>query len=388
MNNGYVKLSVTGKNTSMFVKRFLLNKYTYKNFKQVSYNEITFKTKYKNYLSLKEKSTIYKIRPIKYYGILKYLMFLKQNISFVISFCITLVLLFMISNTCFEIVIVHNNEKLRDLVKEELKENKIRRFFPIPNFSKRKEIIKKIIEHNKDEIEWLEIEKTGSKLTVKLTERKINKENENLSPRHIVAKKSGIIKKIEASKGVIVKKKDDYVNQGDIIVSGNIIKDEVVKGQVVAQGIVYAETWYKVNVSYPLFYEEVRYLDEVKNNLIINIFNKDYALRKNYTDSYLEKKYVLIKDKVFPFNIRSERQRKTKVTTEKLTKEEALKIAIKKAEDKLNVKLNDDEYIISKKTLNYTVNDSKIEVDVFFKVYENITSYEQAYLNEIEENKE
>ena len=42
---------------------------------------------------------------------------------------------------------------------------------------------------------------------------------------------------------------------------------------------------------------------------------------------------------------------------------------------KINSSLSKDEYIISKKALNYSVDDSKIMVDVFFKVYENITDY-------------
>ena len=33
-----------------------------------------------------------------------------------------------------------------------------------------------------------------------------------------------------------------------------------------------------------------------------------------------------------------------------------------------------------KKTLNYSINNSTIIVDVFFKVYENITDYKQADL--------
>lgn len=381
MNNGFVLVSITGKNPNHFVKRFLLNKYMYQNFKQVSYNKITFKIAYADYLELKEKTSIYEVNVIKYYGILKYANFAKQNFAFVFSFAISLILLFIISNTCFEIEIVHNNEDLRKLVKEELKENGIHRLSFIPNFSKRKQIIEKIVKENKNEIEWLEIEKTGSKLTVKLTERKLNPTKENLHTRHIVAKKSGIIKKVEASTGVIVKKINDYVKKGDIIVSGDIIKDETIKGQVVSIGAVYAETWYKVNIEYPLYYEEVKYLDEVKNNIIINLFDDSYSLRKNYTDSYLEKKYVLIKNKIFPFSIRVEKQRKTKVTKQELTPEEAIKKAEEIAKEKINAKLDTDEYVISKKTLNYTINDSKIIVDVFFKVYENITDYQNTTLN-------
>ena len=60
-----------------------------------------------------------------------------------------------------------------------------------------------------------------------------------------------------------------------------------------------------------------------------------------------------------------------------------LELASKLAYNKLKKKLNDDERIISKKTLNFSSNNSKIEVDVFFKVYENITDYSKIDLTDI-----
>ena len=73
-----------------------------------------------------------------------------------------------------------------------------------------------------------------------------------------------------------------------------------------------------------------------------------------------------------------EKQRKTKVIKQILTSDEAIKKAQEVAEKKIESFLDSDEYIISKKTLNFTSNDSKIIVDVFFKVYENITDYRQT----------
>ena len=45
--------------------------------------------------------------------------------------------------------------------------------------------------------------------------------------------------------------------------------------------------------------------------------------------------------------------------------------------------MDKDEYIIDKKTLNFTSNGSKIIVEVFFKVYENITDYKDAEIIQI-----
>lgn len=375
MNKGYVTISITGKNPSLFFKRFILNNIKYEKFKQLNRNTIIVKISYDDYLSLESKNTVYDIKIIRSYGFIKYVNFFKSNFSFIISFVLSIIFLLLISNLCFQIEVVHNDKEIRDLIKNELSSLGVKKLSLIPNYENRKKIINKIINNNKNEIEWLEIERLGSKLVVKVTERKINPDEENLENRHIVAKKSGIIKKIEASNGEIQKKVNDYVTKGDIIISGNIIKDDTIKGQVVAKGVVYAETWYNVKVEYPLYYKEIKYLNEIKNNFIVTFFNKSFSLKKNYTESYLENKKVLIKDKVFPFELSIEKQRKTKVINQRLTSEQALKKAEDLATKKINSSLSKDEYIIRKKALNYSVDDSKIMVDVFFKVYENITDY-------------
>lgn len=376
--NSYVNISIIGKNPKLFIKRYVLNQIPFEDFKEVSHKHVTIKISYDDYLDLLSKNKTYEIYINKKYGIVKYTSYIKENYTFVISLIIGFLFLLLISNTIFEIDVVHSNSSLRNLIYDELKDNNISCFRFVPSFKKRKKIINKIVNDNKDKIEWLEIERYGSKLTVKVTERKLNKEKEDDKPRHIVAKKDGVIMKIEASNGVILKKKNDYVSKGDVIVSGDIIKDETVKGQVRASGRVYAEVWYLVNVTYPLYHEEIIYLNDVKQNIIVSFMKKEVSLRKNYATNYLEHKNILIKEKIFPFSVRMEKQRKTKVKKEKLGTKEAIKKATKLAENKISVNLKDDEYIISKKTLNFKQNESKIEIGVFLKVYENITDFKDA----------
>lgn len=376
--NSYVNISIVGKNPKLFIKRYVLNQISFEDFKEVSHKHVTIKISYDDYLKLLSKNKTYEIYINQKYGIVKYTSYIKENYTFVISLIIGFLFSFLISNTILEIDVIHSNSSLRNLIYDELKDNNISCFRFIPSFKKRKKIINKIVNDNKDKIEWLEIERHGSKLTVKVTERKLNKEKEYDKPRHIVAKKDGVIMKIEASNGVILKKKNDYVSKGETIVSGDIIKDETVKGQVRAVGCVYAEVWYLVTIEYPLNYEEVIYLNDVKQNIIVSFMKKEVSLRKNYATNYLEHKNVLIKEKIFPFSVRMEKQRKTKVKKEKLGTKEAIKKATKLAENKISVNLKDDEYIISKKTLNFKQNKSKIEIGVFFKVYENITDFKDV----------
>ena len=55
-----------------------------------------------------------------------------------------------------------------------------------------------------------------------------------------------------------------------------------------------------------------------------------------------------------------------------LNKEEAYNEALNRSIDVINKKLSSDEYIISKKVLKKEVKRSKINLEVFFKVYEKI----------------
>lgn len=371
----YVKISIEGKRPERIIMIIRSKKLNYKDYKIISSHKIVLKMPYDDYLKLLSVNSIYEINIIKFYGSFKYFNFIKNNVSFIISIIISLLILFIISNTCFDINIIHNDKQIRRLISDELNDNNIKKYGLIPNFNKRRTIINNIIKHNKDSIEWMEIERQGSKLIIKVTERKNNKKEQVTENRHVVAKKSGIIISITADKGVILKKKNDYVYEGEVLISGDIIKDDTVKGQVPATGKVLAETWYKVSVTYPLHYKEVTYLEEVKNNVIIEFFNREYSLRKNYESSYLERRKRVIRENVFPFSINIEKQRKTKVTDEVLSDEEAVKKAIFVAKKKIQKKLSKEEYIISEKTLNFVRKGSKIKVDVFFKICEDITSY-------------
>ncbi|MEG2351632.1 MAG: sporulation protein YqfD [Bacilli bacterium] len=373
-----VKIKVIGKNPRLFIKRSFINKNVFEKYKEISRNEITLTTSYSTYLMLISPKSSYKIEVIKYYGIIGIKKYVQDNPYFLVSALVGLIFLFFLSKLTFDIDVIHNDKKIRTLIAEELYDNNIRTFYFLPNFNKISLVKNNIINNNKDKIEWLEIEKIGSKIIVKVTERKINKKEDIINNRHIVASKDGIITKIEAEKGTILKKTNDYVKKGDIIISGDIIKDETVKGQVVSKGVVYAETWYNVKVEYPLYYKEIIYTNNIKSNIIIEFFSKKYSLRSGYENAYLERKKYLIKSNIIPFTIRKERQRKTIIKKQVLTKEKAIKKALVIATKKIKTKLDDDEFIIDKKTLSFSVKESKIVIDVFFKVCENITDYKDV----------
>lgn len=58
------------------------------------------------------------------------------------------------------------------------------------------------------------------------------------------------------------------------------------------------------------------------------------------------------------------------------TIDEAIDKALSKGKEKIEEKLREDEYIISQNSLKVDIKSSKIELDIFYVVYEDITSYQ------------
>ena len=374
--NEFVYVEVEGKNVLLFIRRIINNNIKYDKYSLINKNKLRLRITYDDYVSLISKNSIYKITVIKYYGFkkIKYL-FLKYK-DYFLSSIIGLLMIIILSNITFKIDIIHNDKDVRQIIKNELKNNNIKELYKTPSYKKRLLVKKRILKENKDKIEWLEIEVKGSKIIVKVTERRINKIEKELHPRHIVAKKSAILKKIVAEDGMILKKKNDYVEKGETVISGDILKDEEVKKSVVANGKIYGEVWYKVKVSYPLYYKETIYLSNVKSNVILKFFSKKNKLFKDYSE--INDKSYLYKENLLPISLYISKSRKTKTIKQKLNNSKAISKALFLAAKKINNTLDKDEYIIDKKALNFHSNSSTIEVDVFFRVYENITSYKDT----------
>ena len=73
MNKGYVKISIAGKNPDFFLKRYCINNFSFSNYEKINYNKITIKLSFDDYLLLISKKSVYDIKIIKYYGLIKYI---------------------------------------------------------------------------------------------------------------------------------------------------------------------------------------------------------------------------------------------------------------------------------------------------------------------------
>lgn len=369
MNNNKVKIIVY-ENSNKFLNYLVYH--------SIYYEDLTLNDNYIltiDYEDYKKISRRYKTKIIKYYGKRFIINYLDTNKYMLISLFISFLVLLLLTNTIFKININTNDEKLYNLVNNSLKENNISIYKRKKSFKELKKIKDKILKNNEDSLEWIEIKEKGCIYNVELTARVKNKENNSdNNPKDIVASKDGLIKYITSSSGVKLKDVNDYVKKGEVLISGNIIKGEdTLITQVRAKGKVYAEVWYTVNITIPFNYVEYVETGKVINHYYLDIAGKKFTLIGKYDSNFTmnTKDLVLEKPYLF-FKLYKETKREYKYKEFNINENEAYKEALKRSENKIKSKLNDNEYIISKKVLKKEVFRSKMNIEVFFKVYENI----------------
>ena len=369
MNNNKVKIIVY-ENSNKFLNYLVYH--------SIYYEDLTLNDNYIltiDYEDYKKISRRYKTKIIKYYGKRFIINYLDTNKYMLISLFISFLVLYLLTNTIFKININTNDEKLYNLINNSLKENNISIYKRKKSFKELKKIKDKILKNNEDSLEWIEIKEKGCIYNVELTARVKNKENNSdNNPKDIVASKDGLIKYITSSSGVKLKDVNDYVKKGEVLISGNIIKGEdTLITQVRAKGKVYAEVWYTVNITIPFNYVEYVETGKVINHYYLDIAGKKFTLTGKYDSNFTmnTKDLVLEKPYLF-FKLYKETKREYKYKEFNINENEAYEEALKRSENKIKSKLNDNEYIISKKVLKKEVFRSKMNIEVFFKVYENI----------------
>ena len=298
---------------------------------------------------------------------------------FILLFIICLLGMFFISNIILKINIIHSNKKVRELVKVELEELGIKKYSLKKDFDSLNDIKEKILENNKDKLEWISITNIGMTYVVRIEERILDEIKKEKEYCNIYSSKEALITNIYSTKGEIIVGVNDIVKPNDLLISGTIMLNEETKGYTCATGVVMGRVWYKTNITLEREYLKKEYTGNTRYNFIIN--NK--VLRNNKYNLY-DKKY-LIKTKIFSLYKEIEYKNKKYKYNEK----ESLEKALDEVEIKFKTKLGNNGKVISKKILNKEINDKYINLNVFVTTEENIAKQEVLTIpNSTESTKE
>ena len=272
-------------------------------------------------------------------------------------------------------------------MKKELSKYDIKKYKRKKSYEYLDRVKKKILNDNKDTLEWLEIEESGTKYIVRLVERKKETKQNEYQYQTIIASKDATITSIKAYSGEKVKQVNEYVKKGDVIISGILTKPDGTNLYTKAKGIVLGESWYKVSVEYPLYYKEERVTGKNKSVISIYFLNKEIPIfpYKKYKQ-FKRQSRTLIENNFIPFKITKEKLYEVIIKEDIYTNEEAIQKAIDDAKVKIKEKNKNiinikDVQILDKENLN-----SKVKVNLFVSVIENITEIVEVKEETTEEN--
>ena len=382
-----VKIKVSGRNVYRFIDRLIKDKVYIYDLKIINIKNVIIKISYDDYLILKDKKSIYDIDLLDVYGKLKIKKYFKEHYVFIIFLIIGYVVLMFLSNFIFDIEVVHANFEIRELVYRELRKNGIEKYIFRKSYQELENIEKNILDNNKTKIEWIEINRSGTKYIVRVEERKIDKGEERFEYQDIVSSKSGIITKVLAKSGEIIKNTNDYIKGGEVVISGNITLPDGSSVLSRASGKVYAEVWYLVDVSYPYIYREEILTGRAKEVFLIKFLNKRISLFDFSKFNTFKKSDRILFGDIFKFlSFIKEKQYEMIVIDEFYTKEEVVVKAVERAVTRVKDTLREDEQIIKYRILSTYYDESKVNLKIFFSVNEEVSEVRKIDNNEVEDS--
>ncbi|MED5050885.1 sporulation protein YqfD [Anoxybacillus sp. PDR2] len=299
-----------------------------------------------------------------------------RNTGFLIGIFLFFALVFLLSNMVWNVRIEGAKPETEYRILKELKHMGVEKgafqFLLDPP-----EVIQQKLTDRIETITWVGVELKGTTFYFQVVEKKKPKEPEAVGVRHLVAKKKAVITHMFVEEGQPLVAVHDYVNKGQVLVSGIIGKEGKTK-LVPARGKIFGETWYKSTVVLP--------------------FDSVFQV---YTGKYMEKHYIAIGSfslpvwgfKKPPFShYKTENQkralqfwrwklpiyyerviyRENEEVKRSYTWNEALQKAKEMARNELEGKLEADASIVGEKILHATKENGKVKVEIHYQVVENI----------------
>lgn len=352
-----------------------INKLQYLNIQvlEIKYNDnyIYLKIDKNDFEKINKYLISYKFKKEMDLGLYNLLNSIKSNHIFLIMLILGLSLYFLLTNIIVKINVVHESKEIRELLQEELKEHGIKILTLKKSYKYLDEVKQDILDKYPDKIDWLEFETNGMVYNIRVEERIITDTSKENKTCDIVAKKDGTISNIKLFDGEVKVDLNDYVREGDTLISGKVLHNEDIKREICASGEVFANVWYTVNVSIPLRYNEEERTGKRKFNIV---WENEFVKKQIFKDRYenYESEYATIL-KIFDLSIYLESEYETKTYEKIYTEEEALKAALNKAEKNIKKKIGDKDTVIDKKVLKKEVNDSTMDVEIFVIVEELIS---------------
>ncbi len=376
--SGYVKVQVSGRGAARFINRLLEQKVLVWDVKNMGTESVVFYMKLEEIRTLRVaarksdcKVTFLERRGAPFFG--KKIMKYSGLLVGLILFC---TMIFILSNVIWGIEVKGASPATEHEVRKALEEMDIK-VGKLQFGLDQMEDIQKELSERVPAITWIGVQLKGTTFEFQVVEKKQPKENENESYMNLVAAKSATIVQPMVEKGQGMVEKNQYVEKGDILVSGFIGREDN-KKFVGAKGKVMAETWYKTTVTVPLKTHLFVFNGDSKTKHTVKVggfeipiwgFGElefpEYEIEEDSKTfrffgwelpvSYHKKMY-LSKEKA----VRVYTEEEAAVQAEKMARQDVLKLA------------PDDAAIIEEKILHKRSHNGKVKMTIHYQVLENI----------------
>lgn len=359
--NKYIIINVKN-NIKRFVNK--CNKYNIElyNINYIDKDNIIVKINKEDYKNIKTYNYYSEIEIYRNVGIDYFFNRIDKLKYLILSFILCLVFTYLISNIILRINVIHSNKNIRELVSDELYEYGIKKYSIKKDFNQIEDIKNKILESNKDKLEWISITNIGMTYVVRVEERIIDKPKEENEYCNVVATKESLVTNIFSDKGDILVNVNDLVRKDDILISGNLILNEETKSYTCASGKVMGKVWYNTNITIKRDYLKKEYTGKKRYNFIIK-----HKILKNNKYSKFDKKYII--NNRF---IKIYKEIEYKEKRYKYNELDSINKALLEIDNKFKNKLNNNGKVLDKKILNKNINNKEINLNVFVITEENI----------------
>jgi len=390
---GYVTILVKGTAPELFFQKCANAGLTVWNIKKLDNESCQGDMKLSEIKQMKQirRKTIYKVTFIGKNGYPFLLRrFLKKK-PMVVGLIFSFLLFLFLSNIIWEVRITGVPKDIEEKIEKQLSSYGIHPGAWLFSLDTPTDIQQQLIK-DVPELLWAGVNQKGTTFYLEGVEKIVVQEADPEQPRNLIAAKKGVITNVYVAKGTPMVQVNDYVEPGDMLVSGVFQKENDKDSEeeqnhtttppVAAEAEITANTWYEVSVTVPL---------EYNYEILTGNREKKYYLRVGdfqlpiwgfgeppYDDTHreiTEKKINFLKWELpitYVETILSEKA----YNKEERTKDEAIEAGIEQAITQLEHELGPDAKILSEKVLHESVEHGKVKLNLYISVEENIVKHQ------------
>lgn len=376
---GYVTILIEGDKPEVYLQQCTNQDILVWNVKKISHTSCKANIRLKDFhkLMVSIDHPPYTITVTHKYGLPILLKKLINRKEFIISIGVCLLLILYLSNIIWDIKISGVPKDIEKKITKQLNTYGVHTGALGLSLDPPSTIQQKLL-HDIPELLWVGVEKKGTTYKIEVVEKTMVKKKKVNGPSNLIATKKGVVSYVYISKGLPKVKVNDFVNPGDLLVSGNISENKKKPELVEAQGEIIAKTWYEVSVTIPLEAEYQELTGENDKKFYVELGNLQIPYWGFGKSDFKHVQKEINKNSIHFFKwelpikiIESIRHEKT-YRKEMRSKESAIEIGIEQAKNELLLRLDKDAEVISEKILHESSHNGKVKLILYLTVKENI----------------